>query len=207
MDVPTEIYDRNKRVVLALDLMKVNCLPFVVSTSLKIDLLTAEFIQDMKIAKLKEGVARAIRVYHNMSMADGQFDPVRGLLDSTDLNITAAQEHVLVIEQKIHVIKERFRASRSTLLFRKLPSHIIIKTVSFCVMWMNAQPSKQGVSDTFSPCEIMTKTQLDYSKHCKILFCSYCKEFQENQSSNSDVECTVDVICLVTTGNAQGGYK
>lgn len=84
---------------------------------------------------------------------------------------------------------------------------MIIEAVTYCVMWMNTQPSKNGVSTTFSPCEIMTNTGLDYSKHCKVPFGSYCQVFQENQPSNSDVERTVDAICLGWTGNAQGGYK
>ncbi len=68
---------RSKKVVLAMDVMNVNGLPFMVSTSLKVDLVTAEFMPEMKIVKLKAGVEQAIRVYHNkglhvvMSIADG----------------------------------------------------------------------------------------------------------------------------------------
>jgi len=213
VEVPEDIYKRNRSVILAIDVMKVNGLAFLVTVSLKIDLVTVEFMPSMTIPKLTAGVERAIRVYQNKglqvatSMVDGQFDAMRGLLGSIDLNVTAAQEHVPVIERKIRVIKERFRAVRSTLPFRHLPSRVIIEAVTYCVLWMNAHPSKNGVSDVFSPREIMTNTRLDYAKHCKVLFGSYCQVYQENQPSNTDVERTVDALCLGPTGNAQGGYK
>mmetsp|Transcript_2109 Transcript_2109/g.4550 ORF Transcript_2109/g.4550 Transcript_2109/m.4550 type:complete len:337 (+) Transcript_2109:1032-2042(+) len=213
VEAPDEIYDRNRDVVLELDIMKVNGLPFLVSVSLRIDLVTAEFMPSMTIPKLRAGVERAIRVYQNKglnvvtSMVDGQFDSMRGTLGSTDLNVTKAQKHVPVIKCKIQVIKERFRAIRSTLPFKLLPSRVIIKGVTYCVLWMNAHPSKAGVSNMFSPREIMTNTRLDYLKHCKVPFGTYCQVFQENQPSNTDLERTVDALCLGPTGNAQGGYK
>lgn len=72
---------------------------------------------------------------------------------------------------------------------------------------MNAQLSPNGVSSLFSPREILTNTRLDYSKHCKVQFGSYCQVFQDNHPSNTDLECTADAVCLGPTGNAQGGYK
>lgn len=72
---------------------------------------------------------------------------------------------------------------------------------------LNAVPSKNVASDYFSPCEIMTNTKLDYIKHCKVPFGTYCQVFQHNDPSNTDAECTVDAICLGPTGNLQGSYK
>lgn len=84
---------------------------------------------------------------------------------------------------------------------------MIIDGVVFCVMMLNAIPSKNGVSAYFSPREIMTRTKLDYNKHCKIPFGTYCQVFQDNTPSNTDAERTVDAICLGPTGNLQGSYK
>lgn len=60
VEVPEDIYERNKKILLALDVMKVNGLLFVVSASLRIDLVTAKFTPEMKTAQLPAGVARAI---------------------------------------------------------------------------------------------------------------------------------------------------
>ena len=72
---------------------------------------------------------------------------------------------------------------------------------------MHTHHTHTEVSEVYSPREIMTNTRLDYSKHCKIPFGSYCHVFQDNQPSNTDRERTVDAICLGPAGNMQGGYK
>mmetsp|Transcript_1688 Transcript_1688/g.3611 ORF Transcript_1688/g.3611 Transcript_1688/m.3611 type:complete len:966 (+) Transcript_1688:108-3005(+) len=211
--VPKEIYERNKLVILAVDIMKVGGLPFLVTASLKLDLITVEYLNTMKVKQLTEALGRAPRVYHNKgmrvvtAMTDNQFNPVRGLLGSADLNTTAANEHVPVIERKIRVIKERYCALRSTLPYPRLPARFIIEAIVFCVMWLNAVPSKSGVSSEFSPRMIMTNTTLDFSKHCKLPFGASCQVFQQNEPTNTDVEHTVDAICLDPTGNARGSYK
>lgn len=194
VDVPQQIYDRNKDVVLVTDFMFIQGLPFLVTLSTNLNLIALEYSSKLESANIVKGTGKAIQIYVNKgmrvitAMTDLQFDPVWGLLGSTDQNLAAAHEHVLAIERKIRLIKEQFQALRSTLPFQTLPSRIIIEGVVFCVMMLNALPSKNGVSDYFSPREIMTRTKLDYNKHCKIPFGTFCQVFQDNNPSNTDAE-------------------
>ena len=55
------------------------------------------------------------------ALVDQEFDALRGELGSTDLNAAAASEHVPDIERRLRLIKERFRALRSTLPFKVIP--------------------------------------------------------------------------------------
>lgn len=94
----------------------------------------------------------------------------------------------------------------STLPYKLLHGRIIVECINFMVKWLNAFPTKTGVSKIFSPRMIMTATTLDYAKHCKIPFGSYCQVSQDNNPSNTDRERTVAAICLGPTGNLQGSY-
>ena len=65
----------------------------------------------------------------------------------------------------MRTVKDRIRAIRSGLPFPILPTHTIIKIVVFAVMWLNVFPTVGGVSETYSPRNIIVGTQLDYRKH------------------------------------------
>ena len=186
---------------------------FLVMVSHGVNLITSEFIPTRKKDNLKDSLVHEIILYQNKGMhvttalVDGEFDALSGKLGSTDLNATAASEHVAEIERKLHLIKERFHALRSTLPFKIIPGRIIIEGVSFVATWLNAFPSKTGASMTYSPCTIMMGTTLDFAKHCKTPFGSYCQVFQENTPLNTMKERTVAAICLGLTGNLQGSCK
>jgi hypothetical protein len=81
------------------------------------------------------------------------------------LNTTAAQEHVGEIERKIRVIKERTRGMCNTLPYKKLPKMMVIELLHFCVMWMNSLPVKSGISEKWSPRELVSRTKLDAKPH------------------------------------------
>mmetsp|Transcript_3573 Transcript_3573/g.6937 ORF Transcript_3573/g.6937 Transcript_3573/m.6937 type:complete len:275 (+) Transcript_3573:1941-2765(+) len=165
LEVPAEIYRRCQNIILVTDFMFVAGLPFLVTLSTELNLVTVEFTPRMDEDTMIKGLKKAIQVYHNKGMqvtttiADNQFDPARGLLGTTDLNLAAAGEHVPAIERKIRTIKERFRALRSTLPFRLLPSRFIIDGIVFCTLILNAIPTRNGISDYFSPREIITSTK------------------------------------------------
>ena len=67
------------------------------------------------------------------------------------VNTSAAKEHVAEIERCIRTIKERIRAFVTTLLFDYLPETIVVNSVYFEVIWLNAFPANNYMSDKFSP--------------------------------------------------------
>ena len=102
-----------------------------------------------------------------------EFEKLVDRLDHIEVNTTAAREHGSNIERQIRVIKERSRAVVSTLPFSHLHKQIVIHLVYFAVLWLNAFPAKNGISDKLSPREIVTHKKLDYVKHCQVNFGSY----------------------------------
>jgi hypothetical protein len=103
------------------------------------------------------------------------------------INTTEANEHVLEVERKIRLIKERGRGIINTVQFKKMPRLMLIELVYHVVLWLNAFPAKSGVSKTLSPLEIVYRHKLDFVKHCKSPFRTYCKVHDEPAPTNTMV--------------------
>ena len=66
---------------------------------------------------------------------------------------------------------------------------------------------KSGVSETFSPREILLRWRMDVKKHFRVLPVSYCELHDEPNPSNTTVNRTHEGITLGPTGNMQGSVK
>ena len=119
-------------------------------------------------------------------------------------NTTTAKEHVAEIERKIRVVKQRTRGTAATLPFKHVPRRVKIELVYFIVFWLNAFPSKAGVSRQFSPREFILRLKVDYKKHCRVPFRSYCEVHDEPEPTNSQTPRTHPAIALGPSGNLQG---
>ena len=161
--------------------MFVNGLPFLVILSRGISLVTIEYLPSRTAKRLAITLERAIKVYTRggfvvqTMMMDMEFEKLVDLLPNVTINTTAAREHVGEIERKIRVIKERARGTMNTLPYPQLPRLMTIELMHFCVMWMNAFPVKSGISEKWSPRELISRHKLDAKLHCKTPFGAYCE--------------------------------
>ncbi len=86
-------------VIVVADLKFVNGLPFLVTISRNITLITVSYMPSRTAEALHKGMLQVISVYRRRGMSvttamiDNQFDPLRGLVGDVDLNVTAAAEH------------------------------------------------------------------------------------------------------------------
>ena len=81
-------------------------------------------------------------------------------MELIDVNTTAAREHVGEIKRGIRYLKERARCSVSTLAhagIKFLAKPIIIQLVYNITMFVNAVPDALGVSERYSPRELITQ--------------------------------------------------
>ncbi len=84
-----------------------------------------------------------------------EFEKLKPLVPGLNINTTAAKEHVPEIERRIRLIKERGRGILNTLPFKKMPQIILMELVYHVVLWLNAFPSRSGISEILSPREIL----------------------------------------------------
>jgi hypothetical protein len=212
--IPREIIDMNRYVTLVADVMFVCGLPFLISLSRRIRFVTVEFIPKRTAGELSNGLKNILKLYNRAGFIiqcacmDNEFEPLKKkLLGKLVVNTTAADEHVGEIERKIQHVKTRARSLKASLPFKKLPNAVIKAMIYNVTMWMNALVSKQGVSDIYSPRELLLRTQLDVDTHAKATFGSYCEAYSRPKQTNSQEERTTSCICLGPTGNFQGTYK
>ena len=85
-----------------------------------------------------------------------------------------------------------------------LPHRLIVETVYNVMFWLNCFPHKDGIHATLSPCTIVTGSNINYNKHCKIQFGTYVQVHE--QHNNSMATRTSGAVALRPTGNAQGSH-
>jgi len=114
---------------------------------------------------------------------------------------------VAEIERWIRTIKERAQCALATMPFRRLPNMILIHLLYFLTMWLNNFPSKMGISSIYCPRELLNRSCLSASKHCRAEFGTYRKVHEEPSPFNTMASRTQPAICLGPTGNMQGSYR
>ncbi len=138
-------------------------LPFCTATQLSNSLL--------KIVRL---YARAGFIVH-IIMMDQEFDKVKDTCMMVKLITTTAREHAGEIKRYIQTITERSHTLMSDPPYTKLPHQVVIHLVYFAVLWLNSLPEAAGVSDKYSPRNIVHSHKHDFKRHCKATFGSYTK--------------------------------
>ena len=82
-----------------------------------------------------------------------------------------------------------------------------MEIIYFVVLWLNVFPAKKGVSQVYSPRELLVRWKLDYALHCKVLPGTYCEVHKKPSLSNSMTPRTHPCIACGLTGNLQGSVK
>jgi len=211
--IPQALITANAEVMLVADVMFVNGIPFLITLSRRINLITIEHAPTRTATTLATLLQRVVQLYYRAGfrpqtiMMDMEFDKVKDKLPSLIINTTAAREHVAEIERKIRLVKERSRAIITTLPYAALPKLMVIELLHFVVMWLNAFPTNNGLSPTYSPREFILRHKLDARLHCRAPFGAYCEIHDDPEVTNTMASRTQPAICLCPTGNLQGSYK
>ena len=95
----------------------------------------------------------------------------------------------------------------NTLPFTYISRRMKIEFIYFVTLWRNAFPVKSGVSETFSPREILLRWRMDVKKYCRVLPGYYCEVHDKPNPYNTTVSRTDKGIALGPTVNLQGSVK
>lgn len=211
--IPRDLLNLHKNVVVSADVMFVNGMPFLVTVTRAIKLITIKYLERRTAKQLSLCLNRIIQLYlkggfHVKTFyMDGEFEKIKTHMPQVDINTTRANEHVGKVERAIRTLKEHARSIINTLPFSALPKHILIKMMYHVALWLNAFPAHNGISSKFSPREIVTHVGLDFKKHCRVPFVTYCEVHEYPNPLNSMAPRTKPAIALGPTGNAQGTHK
>ena len=200
--------------MLTADVMFVNGLPFFVSRSRAIKLITSEFLPSRTADQLYANLLKVVRLYRRggylirMALMDMEFEPLQDKSEDVVINTTAAREHVSDIERAIREIKERARCVISELPYKQcMPDVMIIHLIKFVTFWINAFVNENGASKVFSPRELLTGMKVDYEKHCQARWGAYIEASDDADVTNDMRDRTSPCVVLGPTGNVQGSVR
>jgi hypothetical protein len=173
--LPMTVHQRYCKVTLGGDIIKINNIPMLVTTSMKIKFSTVEYLDKQTTSRMLKAIKSVLQVYPSGGfrvrhlMMDGQFESLRGALLEMGviLNTTLRDEHVGFIERYIRTIMERARCCFNTVPFKKLPEHMVIELAARVVFWLNAFLPVDGISTTLSPRTIVTGKVMNHDRHCE----------------------------------------
>jgi hypothetical protein len=115
VDIPRALLSAHINVTLVADVMFVNGVPFLVSVSCNINLITIEHASKHTASKLGYLLQCIVNVYTRGDLRvqrvlmGTKFEPVCEHVPSVDMNTPAMAEHIAEIERRIRYIKERAR--------------------------------------------------------------------------------------------------
>ena len=208
--MPPSIAHQLSQITLAIDIMFINRIPFFVMTSRKLHFKTVETLPNRQTETVRSVLQRVIQLYTGQGLriteicADGEFRGLEPLFPSIRFNLAAYDEHTPEVKRCIRTIKDRTRSAYNSLPFARIPRLILIRMVYNAVFWLNAFPHDDSMSDTLSPCLIMTGRNINYRRHVQLEFGSYV---QTHAAHTNDMQArTVGAICLGPSGNTQGGH-
>ena len=210
--IPMTIMDHYQKVILCVDVMKVNKMPFLVTISRALKFGTVAWLKNAKADTILRHITDVHKIYVKRGFileiveVDGQFEPLRGKLAEmgVTLNKCSREEHIPVAERRIRTLKERCRSICNTLPFTRLPGMLVVQMVSACNFWLNVYPPKDGVSRQINPRELITGIKIDFNKHIRAEFGEYVQVHEEHD--NSMQPRTTGAIATRPTGNTQGGF-
>ena len=111
--LPEEILDKYGEVTLAIDIMAINKISFMVSTSRSIHLGTAELIYNKTKQTLMTSIQQIVQAYHARGfhvcniLTDGGFECIRNNLADMvmTLHVASRNEHIPAVKRYIKTIK------------------------------------------------------------------------------------------------------
>ena len=195
------------------DIISTNGKNFMIPPVRKIIFFTVENIPIRTAGHLTKGLNKVIKlcgrgglIIHTIFM-DMNFEKMADMLVKIEARITAAREHVGEVERKIRTAKVCGRLIINALPHYCLSTKINIHLVSFLIMWLNALPSGNGISQKYSPREIVTELNLGFKKNCKVGFGSYVESHYEPNITNNVNIMTPGCIGLIPTVNIKVTQK
>ena len=207
---PESILDEYKQVILAVDIMFINKIPFLVTKSRDLQFGTVEQLENRQaptfIAAIRDVVALYKARHFKVStiLADMEFACINNEFPNIHVDICGVDDHIPEVERYIRTLKDRTRSQYNVLPFTHISKLVLRRMVENANFWLNAFPPTDGVSQEHSPRYIMTGRDIDMHRHVRCEFGAYVQTHEEHDNSMNSR--TIGAICLGPTGSAHGTH-
>ena len=187
---PPEVLKIRDKTMLEADVIYVSQLTFWFTLSRKLEFLTVERITNRSTETVLKAMFNVLGLYQTRGLVvrqlcvDAEFGSkpfVSALLRrSITVNSASAREHVSGIERKTRTLKERVRARRSQIPYKRIPKVMTSDLVRDVVSWLNQFPNKSSLIPTIGAGPLITGVQYDYQTHCRVEFGQYCEVHEDS---------------------------
>ena len=155
--VPPSILERFQKVVLAINLMFVNKIPFLITVSRSLHFGTVKSLPNHQAPTVTAALTRVVQTYRQhgfciaTTLADPKFEPLQMSFGDISFNFCAQNKHIPDIKCCIRMVKDHTRSGYNSLPFEWIPCIMLIHLVGNAAFWLNAFPPSDGVSESLSP--------------------------------------------------------
>ena len=173
IELPPETHEDRSSWELCIDVMCVNKMPFLTSITRKLYYRTAQFLPSRSKEDPCAGLDTVFCLCNHNGFtidkiyADREFksimDPVKDDLQ-VSMHYSASKAHVPEIERCHRVFKERIRSTYHCPPFKALPKAVMKALVMESAKKLNFFPNKYGISNYYSPRQIVHWVTLDCNK-------------------------------------------
>jgi hypothetical protein len=152
---------------LSTDVMHVNGIRFLISHSKHIGLLQTYCVRKNNRETILNCILKIMQAYRSKGIftvvtieADGAFDCIKHDLQDKPYQVVLttcdADRHVETVERQIRFLKERIRAVRLMMPYKKIPKRFTIEMVHRVTMLINSLPKQNGIHSVLPPREIVS---------------------------------------------------
>lgn len=148
-------------VILEINIMYVNSVPFLITTSWHLRIVTAHRLKNRHANTILDALDITLRLYRIRGLevkqifADDKFELIRKELlkplQNIALNTTIKDEYCPYVEREIQTFKERCQACCAYVNFDHFPKTLTVEMVMAMVHWINCVPRENSASKTMSP--------------------------------------------------------
>ena len=108
----------------------------------------------------------------------------KDLCGLVEVNTTATREHVPKVERMIRTVKQHLRSVTSDFPFSPIPKMVLIHSVYYVIMMLNALPRDQGVIGGFLLRELVTGRMINYLRDCHATVGAYIEASRDAMVTN-----------------------
>ena len=147
--VPQRILEIHWDVVLSVDILFMNKIPFLVTSSHNIRFSTVESLPNRQVGTIATCLKKVTHLYHHQGFlitsitCDPEFEALQPSFPM--LNCCVAGEHVPEIKRYIHTLKDRIRSAYNVLPFKNLTWVLLVHLLKNCTLLLNAFLATDGV--------------------------------------------------------------
>ena len=210
-DIPSFIMKEYSNIHLAIDIMHVNGIKFLISHSKHIGLLQTYCVRKNNRDAIMACILKIIQSYKSRSVfkvvtmeADGAFECIKHELQDKPYNITLstcdADRHVETVERQIRFLKERIRAVRLMMPYKKIPRRFTIEMVYRVTILINSLPKQNGIHSVLSPREIVTGKKF----RCPNIKVGQYVQGHTGGTNSTDQERSIDSLYIGRADNGSG---